>query len=248
MKKTRIDTSVRLSISAGRRHRRRLVENSLNNLGRFAQEVGRSTFLGQGPPTAQEILSPTPLRSFHPERGLRIFQDSDSDVTCKKRKREDGPGPSGSKPESGRKIGPHAQLSREFLMKIGPNPVFLFKKRLQASDVKGDQNRLFVKGEGRKKIEEGFLTEEERRRVWDTGIELYGVVESGEEYKLQLKKWWSLGLTVIKSGWCQMVNDNGVEAGDWVDVWGRRSPGGGGSFRLAFNFTAGGGERVEENN
>ncbi|GER43281.1 B3 domain-containing protein [Striga asiatica] len=228
-----VDTTLRLSNAppSPRRHRRRKIRS---NLARFAREVDSSTFLRLGPAT-QEV---------------NIEISKNKKKSRAKRKSEDRPGPRGSKPEPGPKKKraatipePHTRLlPPEILNKTGPGLVFLFKKKLQVSDVTGDQNRLFVTAGMIERMKEEFMTEDERWAVWDRaglGIKLSGVDNRGNEYKLGLATWWSLGMTVIKSGWNRMVKGNEVKAGDWVDVWGCRSPGREG-FRLAFNFSAGG--------
>ncbi|CAA0807482.1 Unknown protein [Striga hermonthica] len=259
-----VDTTLRLSNTPPDRQRRpRRRRISPNSLARFAREVDSSTFLTLGPATQEEVLSPTPLRAIYPDRGVVIIhapppspssQDSSEKKPPAKRKTEDRPGPSGSKDESGRKRskkghnedGPYApQLPPELLQKTGPGLVFLFKKKLEKSDVRENMNRLFVTAKGTEKMKEGFMTEEEKRAIWPdeegpAGIEFTGLDKAGREYKLGITIWRSLGMTAIKTEWFKMVEANEAKAGDWVDVWGCRIPGQQG-FRLVFIFTAGGG-------
>ncbi|PIN00312.1 hypothetical protein CDL12_27184 [Handroanthus impetiginosus] len=111
-------------------------------------------------------------------------------------------------------------------------PVFLYRKKLQESDVRKDQNRIFLT-QCEQLME--FLTEEERRTVYETkgGLEVYAVDQEEKFYKLQLARWGSLGMLVLKSQWWKLVECNNVETGFWVEMWGYRSNG---KFGLAVNF------------
>ncbi|CAA0807483.1 Unknown protein [Striga hermonthica] len=131
--------------------------------------------------------------------------------------------------------------------RISPNGLARFarEKKLEKSDVRENMNRLFVTAKGTKKMKEGFMTEEEKRAIWPdeegpAGIEFTGLDKAGREHKLGITIWRSLGMTAIKTEWVKMVEANEAKAGDWVDVWGCRTPGQQG-FRLVFIFTAGGG-------
>ncbi|GER36931.1 hypothetical protein STAS_13306 [Striga asiatica] len=258
-----VDTTLRLSNTPPDRRRRPRRRKTCPNLSRFAREVDSSTFLTLGPATQEEVLCPTPLRAIYPDHGVQIIhapppspasQDSGEQKPPAKRKSEDRPGPSGSKYESGRKKsksgpngdGPHAPcVPPEVLQKTGPGLVFLFKKKMENSDVRENMNRLFVTAKGTAKMKEEFMTEEEKRAIWPdeegpAGIEFTGLDKAGKEYKLGITLWRSLRMTAIKTEWFKMVVANEAKSGDWVDVWGCRRQGQEG-FRLVFIFSAGGG-------
>ncbi|KAL6579575.1 hypothetical protein OROMI_009791 [Orobanche minor] len=107
-------------------------------------------------------------------------------------------------------------------------PVFLYMKKLEESDVRKDQNRLFV-NEREKLVE--FLTEEERISAFGKknekirkpeGIDLIGIDRMGREYKLHLTKWGSLDKPVFNKEWYKIVDANGAKRGDCVHLWGYR--------------------------
>ncbi|KAL2239208.1 UNVERIFIED_CONTAM: hypothetical protein Sindi_0562000 [Sesamum indicum] len=119
----------------------------------------------------------------------------------------------------------------------GTNPVFLYRKELKNSDVRADQNRLFLT-KCEKLME--FLTEEERNIVngRKEGVEVLAVDSHEREfYKLHLAKWPSLMMTVINSDWKKMVKRNNATAGDWVEIWGYRLNG---QLHFAVSFRASG--------
>ncbi|KAL0461830.1 UNVERIFIED_CONTAM: hypothetical protein Slati_0070600 [Sesamum latifolium] len=97
----------------------------------------------------------------------------------------------------------------------GTNPVFLYRKRLQHSDVRAHQNRLFLT---RCEKLMKFLTEEERNTVYGRkqGLEVFAVDSHGRDfyfYKLHLAKWPSLRMMVINSDWKKMVKRNNASTG-----------------------------------
>ncbi|KAL6505918.1 hypothetical protein OROHE_023297 [Orobanche hederae] len=118
-------------------------------------------------------------------------------------------------------------------------PVFLYMKKLEDSDVRKDQNRLFVNE--REKLA-GFLTEEERISAFGKkdekitkpeGIDLVGIDRMGREYKLHLTKWGSLDKPVFNKEWYKIVDANGAKRGDCVHLWGYRKDD---KFRLVVEF------------
>ncbi|KAL6574273.1 hypothetical protein OROHE_001177 [Orobanche hederae] len=118
-------------------------------------------------------------------------------------------------------------------------PVFLYMKKLEESDVRKDQNRLFVNE--REKLME-FLTEEERITAFakedekitkPEGIDLIGIDRMGREYKLHLTKWGSLNKPVFNKEWYKIVDANGAKRGDCVHLWGYRKDD---KFRLVVEF------------
>ncbi|KAL6570449.1 hypothetical protein OROMI_014963 [Orobanche minor] len=118
-------------------------------------------------------------------------------------------------------------------------PVFLYMKKLEESDVRKDQNRLFV-NEREKLVE--FLTEEERISAFGKkdekitkpeGIDLIGIDRMGREYKLHLTKWGSLDKLVFNKEWYKIVDANGAKRGDCVHLWGYRKDE---NFRLVVEF------------
>ncbi|KAK4421735.1 hypothetical protein Salat_2124100 [Sesamum alatum] len=119
----------------------------------------------------------------------------------------------------------------------GTNPVFLYRKRLENSDIQPHQNRLFLTR--CEKLME-FLTEEERNAVngRKEGIEVFAVDshDKQELYKLHLVRWPSLKMIVINSDWKKIVDNNRPRAGDWVEIWGYRRNG---QLHFAVNFKKG---------
>ncbi|KAL6579411.1 hypothetical protein OROMI_009627 [Orobanche minor] len=118
-------------------------------------------------------------------------------------------------------------------------PVFLYMKKLEESDVRKDQNRLFI-NEREKLVE--FLTEEERISAFGKkdekmrkpeGVGLIGIDRMGREYKLQLIKWGSLDKLVFNKEWYKIVDANGAKRGDCVHLWGYRKDD---KFRLVVQF------------
>ncbi|KAL0395819.1 UNVERIFIED_CONTAM: hypothetical protein Scaly_0030300 [Sesamum calycinum] len=132
------------------------------------------------------------------------------------------------------------RLLETIQMSNGTNPVFLYHKKLQHSDVRADQNRLFLTR--CEKLME-FLTEEERNIVNDRkeGLEVFAVDshDQREFYKLHLANWPSLTMTVINSDWKKMVKKSNASTGDWVVIWGYRRNG---RLHFAVNFRASGAE------
>lgn len=114
----------------------------------------------------------------------------------------------------------------------GNEAVFLCRKRLEGSDVKGDLNRMFVTR--RERVMEA-LTEEEKAAIdgGNEGLVVVGLDEGGRVYKLGLKKWRSLNMMVINSDWKKMVLANNAEKGNEVNIWGFRRHG---KLGLAFAF------------
>ncbi|KAL0431513.1 UNVERIFIED_CONTAM: hypothetical protein Sradi_0777300 [Sesamum radiatum] len=129
----------------------------------------------------------------------------------------------------------------------GTNPVFLYHKRLQHSDVWAHQNRLFLTR--CEKLME-FLTEEERNTVngRKQGLEVFAVDSHDQReyfYKLHLAKWPSLTMMVINSDWKKMVKNNNASTGDWVEIWGYRRFG---QLHFAVNFRGSGVEAQTQSN
>ncbi|KAL7120586.1 hypothetical protein ACP275_02G131000 [Erythranthe tilingii] len=106
-------------------------------------------------------------------------------------------------------------------------PVFLYRKKLEESDVNSGLNRLMVNRE-EKMLE--FLTEEERKDVLTPrdqeakprGFELTGVDQNGNLYKLCYKLWASLNKTAINKQWNKLISQHNAKKGDWVEIWGYR--------------------------
>ncbi|KAL1544595.1 B3 domain-containing protein-like protein [Salvia divinorum] len=100
-------------------------------------------------------------------------------------------------------------------------PVFLFKKKLEKSDIGTHHNRLMVTM--REKVME-FLTKEEAAAVEDGGLGIVGVDDIGNVYhELMLKKWASLDMMVVNSrDWNKLVSNNKPIKGDVLEVWGYR--------------------------
>ncbi|KAL0459907.1 UNVERIFIED_CONTAM: hypothetical protein Slati_0617900 [Sesamum latifolium] len=97
------------------------------------------------------------------------------------------------------------RLLEKIQLSNGTNPVFLYRKSLQHSDVRADQNRLFLT-KCEKLME--YLTEEERNTAIERkeGLEVFAV-DSHERkfYKLHLAKWPSLTMMVLNSDWKKLV-------------------------------------------
>ncbi|KAH6829787.1 hypothetical protein C2S53_010744 [Perilla frutescens var. hirtella] len=111
---------------------------------------------------------------------------------------------------------------REISSDDGNRPTFLYRKRLEESDVRRGHNRLFVT---RRERMMGFLREEEAAAVDGGGrrLKIVGVDGGGRVYEeLGLTKWESLKVTVINSDWRKMVEENKAEKGDVVEIWGYR--------------------------
>ncbi|PIN00314.1 hypothetical protein CDL12_27186 [Handroanthus impetiginosus] len=124
------------------------------------------------------------------------------------------------------------QLLQVIESQNGSQPIFLYRKKLQESDIRKDQNRLFLtKSEELMK----FLTDEERNSVYNTkeGLELCAVDPEANSYSLNLAQWGSLHMLVLKSQWIKLVQKNNVETGFWAEMWGYRCDG---KVRLAVNF------------
>ncbi|KAH6813718.1 hypothetical protein C2S51_022736 [Perilla frutescens var. frutescens] len=118
----------------------------------------------------------------------------------------------------------------------GSKPVFLYRKKLEDSDVRGDQNRLFLTK--REKLFE-FLNAAEVAAVDETteGVKnIMGVDQQGKTYdKLWLKLWPSLNMTVINGAdWNKLVAANNAHKGDFVLIWGFRHNAGKLGFAIIF--------------
>ncbi|KAL0436157.1 UNVERIFIED_CONTAM: hypothetical protein Sradi_0323600 [Sesamum radiatum] len=127
------------------------------------------------------------------------------------------------------------RLLEKIQLNNGTNPVFLYRKNLHPSDVRADQNRLFLT-QCEKLME--FLTEEREHTAngRKEGLEIFAVdSHEGELYKLHLAQWPSLKMMVINSDWKKMVKKNNASAGDWVEIWGYRRNG---QLQFAVNFRA----------
>ncbi|KAL8048507.1 hypothetical protein ABFX02_07G071400 [Erythranthe guttata] len=106
-------------------------------------------------------------------------------------------------------------------------PVFLYRKKLEVSDIRSDLNRLMVNRED-KLLE--FLTEEEREAVLiprdqetkPRGLKLTGVDQNGKLYKLCYILWESLNKTAINKQWNKLVSEHNAKKGDTVEIWGYR--------------------------
>ncbi|KAL6566248.1 hypothetical protein OROGR_001868 [Orobanche gracilis] len=234
------------------------------NLAKFAKEVDKSTFLGLGFDSKVTVLNPIPLRSYHPASGC-MDHENDSDHTnksdlennsgssittvtdCSGKKRRS---PNGNQNNNNNNV-KKRRLIRSHPEPITPppgivqligsstRPVFLYMKKLEESDVRKDQNRLFV-NEREKLVE--FLTEEERISAFGKkdeeitkpeGVDLIGIDRMGREYKLHLTKWGSLDKPVFNKEWYKIVDANGAKRGDCVHLWGYRKDD---KFRLVVEF------------
>ncbi|KAL8048505.1 hypothetical protein ABFX02_07G071200 [Erythranthe guttata] len=106
-------------------------------------------------------------------------------------------------------------------------PVFLYRKKLEVSDIRSDLNRLMVNRED-ELLE--FLTEEEREAVLippdqetkPRGLKLTGVDQNGKLYKLCYILWESLNKTAINKQWNKLVSEHNAKKGDTVEIWGYR--------------------------
>ncbi|KAL6566234.1 hypothetical protein OROGR_001849 [Orobanche gracilis] len=232
------------------------------NLAKFAKEVDKSSFLGLGfDSKVTTVLNLIPLRSYHPGSGCMDHENSSStkssittvtDWSGKKRI-----SPNGNQNNNNNNINNNnnnvkkRRLIRSHPEPITPppgivqligtsiRPVFLYMKKLEESDVRKDQNRLFV-NEREKLVE--FLTEEERISAFEKkdeeitkpeGIDLIGIDRMGREYKLHLTKWGSLDKPVFNKEWYKIVDANGAKRGDCVHLWGYRKDD---KFRLVVDF------------
>ncbi|EPS65832.1 hypothetical protein M569_08945, partial [Genlisea aurea] len=100
-------------------------------------------------------------------------------------------------------------------------PVFLYRKFMEDSDVNPYLNRLLLSGSDR--LME-FLTDEERVDVTnDKGIEISGLNASRrEELPIHIIKWKSQTRPVFYKSWKEWVRSNRVEQGNIIEVWGCR--------------------------
>ncbi|KAL7120772.1 hypothetical protein ACP275_02G143000 [Erythranthe tilingii] len=118
----------------------------------------------------------------------------------------------------------------------GSKPVFLYKKKLEVSDVRDRLNRLFISGCKANLM--GFLTDEERTAVDADdrkGLEFVGIDKNGEFYNLRLVKWSSVKITVINKEWMKIIRANDAHEGDSVELWGYRRNNNN-EFCLVLNF------------
>ncbi|KAL6543939.1 hypothetical protein OROGR_010436 [Orobanche gracilis] len=225
------------------------------HLAKFAKEVDKSSFLGLGFDSKVTVLNPIPLRSYDPVSGCMDHDhenssSSNSTVTdCSGKKRRSPNGNQNNNINNNnvkkmRLVRSHPEPITpppELVQLIGPliRPVFLYMKKLEESDVRKDQNRLFV-NEREKLVE--FLTEEERISAFGKkdekiakpeGVDLIGMDRMGREYKLHLTKWGSLDKLVFNKEWYKIVDANGAKRGDCVHLWGYRKDD---KFRLVVEF------------
>ncbi|KAL2475038.1 Uncharacterized protein Adt_35774 [Abeliophyllum distichum] len=117
----------------------------------------------------------------------------------------------------------------------GTLPIFLFQKRLTNSDIKPNQNRLFLSRRDKSEKLMEFLTDIERNQVDSDidGVEVLTIDPKGDYHELHLKRWPSIPMLVLKSQWRKLVRNNHLERNDWIQLWGYRQDS---RFRLAFNF------------
>ncbi|KAL2490242.1 Uncharacterized protein Adt_25870 [Abeliophyllum distichum] len=104
----------------------------------------------------------------------------------------------------------------------GTLPIFLFQKRLTNSDIKPNQNRLFLSRRDKPEKLMEFLTDVERNQVDSAidGVEVLTIDPRGDYHTLHLKRWPSIPMVVLKSQWRKLL-------------WGYRQDS---RLRLAFNF------------
>ncbi|KAL7120665.1 hypothetical protein ACP275_02G135500 [Erythranthe tilingii] len=116
----------------------------------------------------------------------------------------------------------------------GSKPVFLYHKKLEASDVWDHLNRLSI---NTPEILMSLLRDEERIAVTETrkGVKCMGIDKSGRSFNLHLGKWPSLQMIVINKQWGRIVNANNAVKGDWVEIWGYRVNASD-ELRLVINF------------
>ncbi|KAL2468848.1 Uncharacterized protein Fot_50424 [Forsythia ovata] len=117
----------------------------------------------------------------------------------------------------------------------GTLPIFLFQKRLTNSDVKPNQNRLFLSRRDKPEKLMEFLTDVERNQVDSDidGVEVLTIDPKGDYHTLNLKRWHSIPMVVLKSQWKKLVSDNQLKEDDWIQLWGYRENS---QFHLAFNI------------
>ncbi|KAL2490241.1 Uncharacterized protein Adt_25869 [Abeliophyllum distichum] len=117
----------------------------------------------------------------------------------------------------------------------GTLPIFLFQKRLTNSDIKSNQNRLFLSRRDKPEKLMEFLTDVERNQVDSAidGVEVLTIDPKGDYHTLHLKRWPSIPMVVLKSQWRKLVSNNHLERDDWIQLWGYRQDS---RLRLAFNF------------
>ncbi|KAL6579556.1 hypothetical protein OROMI_009772 [Orobanche minor] len=212
------------------------------NLAKFAKEVDKSSFLGL------DIDRSSNYKIFNQDSDHTTISglgnNSASSITtvtdCSGKKRRSPNGNQNNNNNNNnnnvkkrRLIRSHPEPNTpppELVQLIGSliRPVFLYMKKLEESDVRKDQNRLFV-NEREKLVE--FLTEEERISAFGKkdekitkpeGIDLVGIDRMGREYKLHLTKWGSLDKPVFNKEWYKIVDANGAKRGDCVHLWGYR--------------------------
>ncbi|KAH6767606.1 hypothetical protein C2S52_018589 [Perilla frutescens var. hirtella] len=163
------------------------------------------------------VYNPTPLRWYRPpEADFNGVEDRQKKRRSKRSKNEDD--------EEQRPLIPIEKIEGLFQaiqLRNGSRPVFLYRKKLQDSDVKRNLNRLFVT---RRERMMGFLREEEAAAVAGGGLKIeVGVDDGGNVYdKLGLTKWKSLKMTIINKNWGKVVKANNAKKGDVVEIWGFR--------------------------
>lgn len=123
------------------------------------------------------------------------------------------------------------RLHEALISRGGEQPVFLYRKKLEESDVKESQNRVLVTRRERLmeflSVEEAAAADGGRR-----GLRIVGVDGGGNVYeKLKVSRWGKV--TVINSDWGRVVAANHGKRGDVVEIWGYRESG---RACLAFNF------------
>ncbi|CAI9764148.1 unnamed protein product [Fraxinus pennsylvanica] len=125
----------------------------------------------------------------------------------------------------------------------GTQPIFLFKKMLTPSDVESGENRLFLSRKEKpiRKLME-FLTEAERNEVERDGVEAPTIDPKGDHHVLELKRWPSVPIFVLKKEWSKLVRENKLEKYDWIQLWGFRQNS---TFRLAFNIKKAGKKGIQ---
>ncbi|WKA05816.1 hypothetical protein VitviT2T_023755 [Vitis vinifera] len=121
---------------------------------------------------------------------------------------------------------PPAPLPSPLLQTIhdmeGKDQVFITRKILEWSDTDAGQNRFFIP---KNEVLWEVLSEEERRQVeGGGGVEVMVVDPKGGKHDMRLKKWVSLNMIVLNSGWRKLVEGNDLKAElDCVELWSFRA-------------------------
>ncbi|KAL3650600.1 hypothetical protein CASFOL_007003 [Castilleja foliolosa] len=170
--------------------------------------------------------------------------DEKNDRASKKRKPESD---KGKVRESYPQV-PTISLSSEFLRIIGDGveSVFLYRKKLEKTDVEKHQDKLLVTK--KENLMDEFLTKEEcqtlmmrREGGLTSKIDVVGVDKTGRELEMLISRWGAdkVMKIVLNRNWYRMVEANGAKAGHWVDLWGyRRRVDGNNKICVAFNFSS----------